>query len=94
MRWRETKTVSHGAAQSGSAGIQYLQPTAMQQQQVCVSVWERDKETKEGRQGCNTQNGNNIKCEGKTEREAERHKSRSGNAFQSCWMVHVMFKIN
>lgn len=57
VRWMKTKTVSHGAAQSGSAGIQYLQPTAMQQQQVCVSVWERDKETKGGIGKAETHNG-------------------------------------
>lgn len=76
MRWRKTKTVSHGAAQSSSAGTQYLQPTAMQQQQqVYVSVWERNKETKGGREGCNTQNGNNIKCEGKTPTR-QKHRQR------------------
>lgn len=69
-----------------STGTQYLQPTAMQQQ-VYVSVWERNKETKGGRESCNTQNGNNIKCERKTptrQKQKQRHKSRSGNAFQSA----------
>lgn len=72
-----------GAAPSSSAGTQYLQPTAMQQQRVYVSVWERNKETKGGREGYNTQNGNNIKCEGKT---PTKQKQRQREAQKQVWM--------
>lgn len=61
--WRKTKTVFHMVLLS-QAGTQYLQPTAMQQQQVCVSVWDRNKGTEGDWEGSNTPNGNSIKCEG------------------------------
>lgn len=65
VRRRKTKTVFHMVLlKSSLAGTQYLQPTAMQQQQVCMSVWDGNKETKGDREGCNTPNGNDIKCEG------------------------------
>lgn len=64
------------AAQSSSAGTQYLQPTAMQQWQICLSLsvcecererqrgeqreWERNKETKGGRESCDAQIGTNV----------------------------------
>lgn len=38
-----------GSAQSSSAGTQYLQPTAMQQQ-ISVCVWVGERETKRQRE--------------------------------------------